>query len=306
MSAGLTIRLYFATASSVERFQALVQALDASPLASRVWTGVDVTARAPMNYRLQRTGEMIADAVGAQAAAAGLGDDECLGSYTSLRCWRRGERGMEEGSVVAYVDVWGDTYGRINDEDLRMGGNAAVTLSHVGPFTADITGGDAAYNEKVEENLANLTDLVMHLVTAMEPEATRVFDDQGLRLPFNAHAAYFRRPESVLEDLALLRDVWSHGLPAHRVAPLASYDGGAQEAALHLGRTPEMRRELWERLSAALAHRPTVDDVRAIVASGRFDTLTQDESFVVLEYPHFVNAFVSRFYLEVLERAATR
>ena len=67
-----------------------------------------------------------------------------------------------------------------------------------------------------------------------------------------------------------------------------------------------VRRELWERLSAALAHRPTVDDVRAIVASGRFDTLTQDESFVVLEYPHFVNAVVSRFYLEVLERAATR
>jgi hypothetical protein len=306
MATDLSIRLYFSAPSSIERFEALVEALEDSPLANHTWHGFRVATRRPLQYRVHRDDRMTAAQVREAAREAGLGIDEDLGSYTSLRCWRRDDDGMVEGSVVAYLNVYGDEYIRMNEEDPRMAGQAAITLSHAAPFVVDITGQDATYNEKVEQNLDNLTGLMVDLANALQPDALRLFTDQGLYLPFNSHLSFFRRAEIVLEDIELLRQVWKHGLPLHRVPPLHSYTGGVQNGALHLDRTPAQRHELWQRLTAGLGHTPTVDDVHAILTSGRFDTLTKGEGFVVLEYPHFVNSFVARFYLEVLEHAGRR
>lgn len=306
MSTDLSIRFYFRDASSVERFEALVHAIDESPLASHTWSDFGVALRQPLQYRTRQSGTLTSEQICAAARSAGLGGDESMGTQTSLRCWRRDGGQMVESSIVASLDVWGDEYGRAHEEDLRMGGNAAITLSHVGPYVIDVSGRDVVYNEKVEANLEDLTSLMIHLTNTLQPDLLRLFDDDGLYLPCNAHAVYFRRPELVLEEVGLLRRVWQEGLPAHRVAPLRTYTGGPQDGALHLGRTPEQRRALWERLSAGLAHTPTVDDVSATLATGRFDTLTKGETFFVLEYPHYVNAFVARFYMEVLECAGAR
>lgn len=306
MATDLSIRFSFASPASPDRFAALVQAVEGSAMARHAWKGFDVVTRRPLQYRSRHADAVTAEGVCAAARATALGSDESMASQTSLRCWRRDGADMVESAVVAFVEAWGDDFGRRNGEHLRMTGRAAITLSHAGPFVADITDADAKYNDKVEANLEDLTALMIHLTNTLEPEWMKVFDDDGLYLPVNAHAAYFRNPEVVLGDIELLRDVWAAGLPLHRVEPLRTYAGGSQDGALHLGRTPDQRRALWERASAALAHVATVDDVQAIVASGRFDTLTKDDSFIVLEYPHYVNAFVDRFYLEILEHAGGR
>lgn len=306
MATDLSIRFYFSRPSTSDAFAALVEALGESSMARHAWQGLDVVTRRPLQYRLRQTDPLTAKQVCAAARVVELGTDENMASQTSLRCWRRAGVEMTEGGVVAFVEAWGDDYGQLNGEDLRMMGRAAITLGHAGPFTADITGADAAYNDKVEANLEDLTALMVHLTNTLKPDAVKVFDDQGLYLPTNAHAAYFRNAAIVLDDIALLRQVWAQGLPLHKVDPLRAYKGDAQDGALHLLRTPEQRGALWARLSAALQYAPTVDDVIAVIASGRFDTLTKDDSFFVLEYPHYMNAFVDRFYLEVLEHAGGR
>jgi hypothetical protein len=63
-----------------------------------------------------------------------------------------------------------------------------------------------------------------------------------------------------------------------------------------------MRAELQQKLGQFMdRHRDvTKDDVQRALQSNRFDNYTMPAGAMVLEYPHLLNAFVDRFYLEVL------
>jgi hypothetical protein len=136
----------------------------------------------------------------------------------------------------------------------------------------------------------------------------KVFTDQGLYLPFNAHVAYYREESAVLEDLQLIADVWERGLPAHNIAPLRQKCPDDMGPAFHHWRPPEQRERLWNELNVLLPPKtlPAVRDIRAVVSSGHFDSYEMPSGVTLLDYPHYINAFLTNSYLEIYERSVRR
>lgn len=233
--------------------------------------------------------------------------DELLSTSSSFRCWRFQGGSPQAGSVGAWLEAWGPQWTEHNHEDRRIGGEAALSVFDVGPFVAliDVVPHQAEVNARVEENLEALTALILALVETLAPRSVKVFSSQGLYLPINAHLLYVRDEGVVLDDLSLMTQVWNHGLPAHHTAPLQEAHADDIASTLHDWRTPEQRRRLWRELASLLpaADAVTADNVRTVLESSRFDTFTMPVGVTVLEYPHFMNAFLDRFYLDVLAAA---
>jgi hypothetical protein len=94
-------------------------------------------------------------------------------------------------------------------------------------------------------------------------------------------------------------------LAIHHVPPFTEYNPKGHSDALHEWRNEVRKKALWHRLDAAISRAPrvSVELVSDALKSGRFDTYTKPRGTVILEYPHFVNAFVDPFYLSLLESA---
>jgi hypothetical protein len=100
----------------------------------------------------------------------------------------------------------------------------------------------------------------------------------------------------------LIADVWRHGLSGQQVPPLGEI-GDGRSIAFHWWRSDEARHRLATKLGGRIerAAAVTTDDVGRILASGRFDTYTAPSGFVVLDFPHFLNAFLDRLFVELLD-----
>ena len=247
----------------------------------------------------------------AELCAAGRGHaepDELLSTRSSFRCWRFHGGSPQAGSVGVWLEAWGPRWTEHNHEDRRIGGEAALSVFDVGPFVAliDVAPHQAEVNARVEENLDALTALMLALVETLAPRSVKVFSAQGLYLPVNAHLLYLRDEAVVLDDLSLMTKVWNHGLPAHHTAPLVEAHADDMASTLHGWRTREQRQRLWRELASLLpaAAAVKVDNVRTVLESSRFDTFTMPVGSTVLDYPHFMNAFLDRFYLDVLAAAS--
>lgn len=264
-----------------------------------------LTVRGPQAHQVRLEGGVPAtlDAVLEAIAATPFDDTEAMAVRAALPCWRVGDAGMEYSWVAVEAQVLGDAYGVRNHEDLRLCGVAQLTFAPIRPYCVDVTGAQAPYNEKVEANLQELLGVVTALARRLAPVSIKVFADAGLYLPINAHAAYYRDNAAALDDLRYLQEVWHAGLPGHRIPPLGEIPTAGVRAALHEWRSPEQTAALWQRLRACIDHAPQLDDLQWALTSQRFDTLTDGASFIVLELPHFVNAFVDRFFVEALEHA---
>ena len=233
--------------------------------------------------------------------------DELLSTRSSFRCWRFVGGSPQAGSVGVWLEAWGPRCTEHNHEDRRIGGEAALSVFDVGPFVAllDVVPHQAEVNARVEENLDALTALILGLAETLTPRSVKVFSSQGLYLPINAHMLYLRDEAVVLDDLSLMAQVWHDGLPAHHTAPLEQAHADDMASTLHGWRTPEQRQRLWRELASLMpvAGVVTADHVRAVLESSRFDTFTMPVGVAVLDYPHFMNAFLDRFYLAVLDAA---
>ncbi|MEV6825318.1 hypothetical protein [Amycolatopsis sp. NPDC051102] len=233
--------------------------------------------------------------------------DELFSTRSSFSCWRFPRGTPEPGSAGVWLEAWGPEWTVRNHEDRAIGGEAALSVFDVRPFVALLDPGphEAQVNPRVEENLDALTALVFRLVEALTPRSIKVFSAHGLYLPTNAHLLYLRDEEVVLDDLALLARAWTDGLPAHHTGPLAEARPDDMANGFHSWRTAEQRERLWQELSSLLprAAAVTAENVRTVLKSNRFDTFTMPVGVTVLDYPHFMNAFLDRFYLEVLAAA---
>jgi hypothetical protein len=258
----------------------------------------------------RREDTLTADAL-CRAAAGRREPTDMLSTTSSFRCFRFHEGRPEAGSVGVWLEAWGDAWTRENHEDRRIGGEAGLSVADCGPFCARLEISKDArrdeINARVEENLDAFTGLLFRLIEALEPRSVKVFSAQGLYLPMNAHLLYLRDASVVLDDLALIADVWERGLPRHRIAPLRSCPPEDLSAAFHGWRTPEQREALRGRFDALLPRRQALStgDVEKVLASGRFDTFTMPVGLTVLDFPHFMNAFLDRLYLEVLAAAGS-
>jgi len=45
----------------------------------------------------------------------------------------------------------------------------------------------------------------------------------------------------------------------------------------------------------------STEDVRQTLAGGEFDNYSMPRGFTLLEFPHFLNAFIDRFFLRLLD-----
>lgn len=305
MATELTVRLYFdAEPASPEVFAQLVEAIAAWGEANAPWQGLRVSG--PQRQVIHRDDTPL-ESGALTAASARFGDSaQQIASRISYRCWRFRGRTAEPGSSLAWVEAWGDRYGEARREDVRrIWGSAAFTIADAGPYCAvidDTAAEVAAVNQRVEENLERLTKLIFGIVTAAKPAALKVFTDQGAYLPFNAHLAYYASEARLIDDVRLIADIWRRGLPDHQIPPLGEIsDGGS--IAFHWWRNAEARRRLATDLGSRITRVNTVsvEAVRHVLQSGRFDNYSAPVGFVVLDFPHFVNAFLDRFFLELLD-----
>lgn len=162
----------------------------------------------------------------------------------------------------------------------------------------------------VEENLEDLRDVLLSQVQALRPDSMKVYTDVGLYLPFNAHMAYYGSADAVLDDLALLADVWERGLPGYSTPPLKAWRPGAGDGdVFHEWRDDQQQAALWRALAEALpaVRRVTADHVEWVYQHDSFSTYAVEaggtKGKAVLHYPDFLNGFVDGFYLAVLQAA---
>lgn len=169
-----------------------------------------------------------------------------------------------------------------------------------------------AYNNRVQENLNEISRLLHLLIEYLDPLSIKMFMDRGDKVPFNSHVTYFANPEAVIQDLHFIQKIWDGEYYTSKV-PLTEYDPCAHEWLFNEMRTSKQRQELWEELSRLLPflHEVTSQnvedawDVEQSVEDGWLDIKRiNEEGAIVYSSSQFFNSFVSQFYLDVLEIAA--
>jgi hypothetical protein len=235
---------------------------------------------------------------------------ELLSTTSSFNCWRFQNGRAEPGSVGLWLEAWGDAWVRDHHEDERIGGRAALSIFDCGPFNALIGRPEIEnlneINSRVAENLDALTGLLFRLVEALNPRAMKVFTDQGLYLPFNAHMSYFRDESVIVDDLFFISEIWAKGLPEHHIAPVREARKEDMRPVFHGWRTPEQRENLWRRIDALLPRLESLsaEDARGAISGNRLDRFDMPTGMTVLDYPYYLNAFVDRIYTDALTGSA--
>lgn len=227
---------------------------------------------------------------------------------TAVECWRFQGLTPSKGFLPLTVECWGRDHAGSGGRDYEIEGDAALTLGAAGPYCAVQSPGGRPdidrVNEHVEENLERLLALLLDLANTLRPTAMKVFTDQGVYQPLNAHAIFFRDAEALLRDVRLLDRLWNQGLPGYQTAALRESRAKLDREMLHTWRDEVRQRALVESLSRVIpGARDVIADDVARIDWTRFDNYEGDAGRLVLEYPHFVNSFVDHFYLELLERA---
>lgn len=310
MSTEIVAKFYFEderVPSAEDTICRMAHVLDEWPERNGEFYGFKVLARNRHTVTIRNDRDLSADEL-CRCVAGHSTADALLSTATSIRCWRFGEGRPEYGSVGVSLEAWGEAWRTYHYEHPRLGGDAALWVLNCGPFCTPIDAAEEAHreiNRHVEENLDMLTGLFFRLVEALNPWSMKVFTDEGLYLPVNAHLAYYRDVAGVLKDIELMAEVWERGLPRHHIGPILHHRADDIKRSFHSWRSPSQQEKLWQSLGTLLPQRIGLspDTVRNVLATGRFDTYTMPAGFAVLEYPDFLNAFLDRFYLAVLAAA---
>lgn len=220
-----------------------------------------------------------------------------LSTGIAARAWRFEGRVAVAGAVRLGVDAWED--GHPQRPDRALDGDACLWFQHAGPFVAALREGYAEADARVEENLEALNALLLLLIQEIQPDRLAVYTDAGFHHPLNAHAVYHRRRAGFMEDLALIRRLWREGAPGWRLAPLADPSTPKDGDTLHGWRSLEQRARLWAAVGEILGQDEREGRVGEVLTSGVFDFYERGEGVLLLEYPHMLNAFIDRFYIEL-------
>lgn len=318
MSTVLTARLYFDEPRAAPSLIAgLVEAVEGwSPsfggeggekiaMRGARWQGLRVVAAGARKPVFEEKEEL--DRASLVAAADPFAaPEQRLSTVVSFPAWRLHGKHAEKGRASAWVEAWGDDYGRAMGESPRhVWGSAAFTIANCTPFQARAAHGRPAAEPDVhvEENLQSFTDLLFGIIKGLSPRALKVYTDQAPYFPFNAHFAYYAGEEALLSDVRVIEAAWANGLPRHHVPPLRRLLN-ADAMAFHPWRPLDARRRLWQALNAGMGRAASITPaaVRDLLDTGDFDTFNLPGGFAVLEFPHFVNSFVDGFFTALLGR----
>lgn len=300
MSTVFSIRVWWDDAPlAYEGVARLMEAVEAAGLRDGPWWPVQAS-----DPFLRSAGQdaVVGDAAQARALGQGAGAGVAVRVITGCPwgVWRFDGPNASRGRVAVTLAAWDPAHRAAMGADRRIEGDASITAD-VGPFVAllDPSPAAAALNERIEENLERVMDCVKALVTTGAPLRIGVTSDAGDPLPVNQHLAWFRSAVEAANEATFVAELAANGLPAHKVRPLGGPDAASDGALLHGWRSAEARQALADQLRGVVGRVAHPDDVRAALASRRFDVL-EDPGLAVFDYPHLFNAFLDRFYLAVL------
>lgn len=294
MSTELHIRLWLEPAPAGEQLQRIASMLKSSPMVDGGW------------QELRRGAPGRAQALAAQAVfpltIPQIAQPDFLSTGIAARAWRFEEKEAVEGFVRIGVDVWDQ--GHPQRPDRALDGDACLWFQQAGPFVAALRSGYEQADERVEENLEALNALLLHCIDKLDPSKMAIYTDAGFHHPFNAHAIYHRARAGFADDLALMRRLWREGSPGWRLPPLSQAVTPRDGDSLHGWRSAAERERLWQAMAAAMAGtaggpEAVAERLEALMESQRFDFYARGGGLMLLEYPHMLNAFMDRFYLEL-------
>lgn len=310
MSTELVVRIWADDTDGVSPGERLLQSIDVVESRSNgahEWKGL-VICDASSRELLRSPGALSRAAI-AKIVAEHPSPALHFSTRTTVSCWRF--KGLEASRefVPLWVESWGRAYATSGGRDWDVEGDATLALGDVGPYCALVDGTDAPgvqqVNERVEENLEQLLDLVLDTANALQPSSMKGFSALALYHPLNAHFTFFRDVFALDRDLRFIRRLWEAGLPGYRTPPLRESQSELDRMAFHPWRDDNRQRALVARLASAVGHiRPLGNMDMAGRWSDRFDYFEGAAGRLVLEYPHFMNAFVDDFYLELMDCGA--
>lgn len=247
----------------------------------------------------------------AERALAWNAANRSLTAACSVPFWTfRHDRPPKIGPLPLEIEAWGPKFNHFRVA--QFDGYARILIERAGPFYAAL-GPEAAHpdvpamNACVQDNVDALLELISIVRERVKPASIKVFDDEGLRLPFNAYYARYRDPLTLVRELKLLAHAWENGLPWYPDdPPLKSFDARAHTYYLHLLRSEAQRDSLYRRLAALLPRAAELSDesLRTAVLSNRKAAAASGQ----VEIYHrelMINHFIDEDLLDILGAAVT-
>lgn len=306
MSTDMDIRFWYNNnqVSIDERFLAMVEWISKWPQISTSWQGLQALERNVQKAVLDVNKELSFEEM--KAAVRGYNKETyCLSTGIGFKCWRFKGDEVSPGYARIHLQVWGIEYAKRHFRDPRIEGDASIFITPVGPYCMVLdppVGFPEDVNNKVAENLSDLTDMLFGLIDETKPISMKVFVEEAKLIPFNAHMVYFMNESMIIEDLKLIHELWEQGMSSYYIEPLRSADPVAEAITFHPWRKPALRQKVKQQLAEAISYLPYAREeaVRQVIASGMFDNYTMPIGVTVLEYPDFMNSLLDDFYIAVL------
>lgn len=159
-------------------------------------------------------------------------------------------------------------------------------------------------SDYVAQNVLDLYELLVRLVDETSIGALRAYHDWKLLWPLNAHFAYFRSPQTIIDDIALIERLWRQGGRYQNVKPLVGDRTELKKHIVSYAQAP--RDDVYDQLQDLIpyAGRVNEDIVRAELAQSRFDISQPDGGgWFVMQFPYAFDHYIDGFYFDVLRRA---
>jgi hypothetical protein len=226
-------------------------------------------------------------------------------AYVSFDTWQPSAEGFFKMSLPVYVSAWGDKFGKVFNFDLRLEGNARIAFTDVSPFCVFInpeTESALEANTFVEKNLETYLGLIETISVLPHVNKILAFTDLCDYLLHNSNLAYFKNVEVLKSSLVEYVGFLKSGT-TEKPFSLDHFNEDYNDLFFHEWRPLEMKKELLQDLFRVLTSEPqklTSKNLQSVFETNKFDSLTSGESFIVLEYPHLMNAFNDRFFIELL------
>lgn len=224
---------------------------------------------------------------------------------SAIPCWRFEKMNAVKGFLPFWLELWGSGYTHRGGRTTEVEGNASLTFSSVGPFTALIENEEIAeinyVNNCVQENLQLVTDVIFSIIKNVHPKSVKAFTSSGLYQPLNAHLVYFKDATALQMDIEFIRSLWYNGLKRYRTPPLRDSLEKLDIYTLNPLRNPQQAKSIVFDLDSVIDYvEDLTPETLEKIKWDKYDYFEGNSGKIILEYPYWINSFVDNFYIDIL------
>lgn len=172
-------------------------------------------------------------------------------------------------------------------------GHVQIVIDNSGPFFERPEDSDIN-QKKSEENINALFELILSISKFEKCKKMHVYTDVSAYYLLNAHLIFYKEISDLLIDIDLLKSKLTTGV----LFPIQSKLSDIRYH-LHPYRTDQQMDSLLTKINERVGAK-TSDRYRTLeqaIEKGEYDIFTNENAFVVLDYPFFLNRFVDSFVL---------